>query len=958
MALFLKTLLSLSVSGTVLGLAVMLISHVGKKQLRSGFIYLCWALVFLRFVLPLPGVPGLSLMNSAPDAENSYAANVSAHPTGYYSSPLARTEGTLTWEDATKAAQQTMTAEPPAPEDSAGVTIADTSASSQPSDGLSLSALIGNWNVWFFIWLGGALASVGGTVLSFAHFRRVLFKTLKPAHPLDSSVLSALNASPYPALYRSDKVSTTMLLGLLRPVIILPDREYSSEMLDRMLRHELTHYRRGDLALKWLQMLVVSLHWFNPFVYIFRTQAALYCELSCDNKLIRSMNKDDKQSYGEMLLNLAADRALPRRVIAVSFTTEKRDLKERLVQIMTFKKLGKQALALMIAALIAVCSLGYVMGPARASSLASGGSEDTASDGVRAEYHVSSVNELLQAIGSDRTIYLSPGTYNLSEARDYGWGQAPEYYWEEAAEQEYQLVIDVVDNLTITGEGDNAAVSIVTDPRSAAVIKFNGCANVEISNMTVGHTELPDACQGAVIYLYGCRNVLVDNCVLYGCGTIGIQANECWKLKAVNTVIKECSTGAIELGSCYEAVFDHCEMFGVGARDGYPAHALIETGNGSSIGLYNCDIHDNNVYNFVVTSNTHDFEMLGSSVKNNHFDTGFATWGSPVILAQNEFESNGLAPANWFDADNSFAYDLDGNKIDGSSIGQMRRAEYSYTGRAIAEADKPEGKTSENGMTEYHVSNIDELLACIGSDTVIYLEPGKYEISTAKEYGRRSGSNYYWNECYDGFGIALVGIENMRIVGPADKAFIELYPRSADVLALLFCEGVSLENLVLGHTQGAGSCTGDVVSFMGCGSCSILNSELFGCGVNGVNAFASTGLRVQDSLIYECSGYAAIITDCAGTVFDNVILRDCGNNSILTQRCRVSFSGETYYTEDYNPYDYYADYYGYDEDYEYYGYDYEGPVEGILYFEEEDGTITEIPAADLVPEPMPEGDNY
>ncbi|MBQ3668127.1 MAG: hypothetical protein II920_02755, partial [Clostridia bacterium] len=209
MALFLKTLLSLSVSGTVLGLAVMLISHVGKKQLRSGFIYLCWALVFLRFVLPLPGVPGLSLMNSAPDAENSYAANVSAHPTGYYSSPLARTEGTLTWEDATKAAQQTMTAELPAPEDSAGVTIADTSASSQPSDGLSLRAFIGNWNVWFFIWLGGALASVGGTVLSFAHFRRVLFGTLKPARPLDSSVLSALNASPYPALYRSDKVSTT-----------------------------------------------------------------------------------------------------------------------------------------------------------------------------------------------------------------------------------------------------------------------------------------------------------------------------------------------------------------------------------------------------------------------------------------------------------------------------------------------------------------------------------------------------------------------------------------------------------------------------------------------------------------------------------------------------------------------------------------------------------------------------
>ncbi len=925
MAGFLKTLLSLSVSGTALGLAVMLMARLGKKQLRSGFIYLCWALVLLRFVLPLPGILGLSLADTEPAVASSYIPSEDVRTSGYYSSPLARTEGMLTWEDATKAAQQAQSAgttEFASPQK--GVTEAAPSVAKTASRGArtALQGMMRDWSLWFYLWLAGALVSIGGTVISFLRFRRVLFRTLKPAQPLDSSILSTLNASPYPALYRSDKVSTTMLLGLLRPVIILPDREYSSEMLDRMLRHELTHYRRGDLALKWLQMLVVSVHWFNPFVYLFRTQAALYCELSCDQKLIKSMNRDDKQSYGEMLLNLAADRALPRRVIAVSFTTQKRDLKERLVQIMTFKKLGKQALALMLAALIMVCSLAYVLGPAQASSAASDKADSSAvvSDEERYEYHVSTVDELLHSLGDNRTIFLAPGTYDLTKAQGYGWGQTAEYYWEEV-EDGYELVIDILNGLTLAGEGPAGEVNIVTTPRSAEVIKFNGCSNLELKNLTVGHTVMPDACQGAVVYFYGCRNVLIDSCVLYGCGTIGVQAYECWKLNCVNTTIKECSMDAVDLCYCYETVFDNCEFRDCHAHGNYPGCALIQVYNNSVLGFYNCSIHDNYMMSFVETSNVNSFEMIGCRVKDNRFDTGFTTWGDPVTLAQNEFGANGLTPTRWFDGQSLFALDPEGNQVDGKSIETMQWAEYSYTGRTVEEAEKPEGKQLSNGVTEYHVSNIDALLACLGSNTVIYLESGKYDISSAKQYGGRGGSNYYWSECYDGYGLVLMGIENMKIVGPEEKAHIELYPRSADVMAFRFCDSVSLFNLVLGHTLGAGSCTGDVVSFMGCGFCKLINCELFGCGVNGVNAFACTDICVTDSLIYECSGYAAVISDCADTVFENVIIRDCTYNSILTQRSRVNFSGETYYSDNYVPKDYYSDFdfYGevYDEEAEY-----------------------------------------
>ena len=940
---FIKMLLSLSLSGSVLGLAVLLLSRLGKKQLRSGFIYLCWALVLLRFVLPLNGLFGPNLERYVPErASIPYEASGQVRSSGYYSSPLSRTEGTLTWDAASKNAQKALNSS----EFAQVQTLSEETSAPGERNALQSAAaaareLWNNGKIWFYLWLAGALVSITGTICSFLRFRRVLFRTLKPALPLDSSVLSALNASPYPALYRSDKVSTTMLLGLVRPVIILPDREYSSEMLDRMLRHELTHYRRGDLALKWLQMLVVSVHWFNPLVYLFRTQAALYCELSCDQKLIKSMNRDDKQSYGEMLLNLAADKALPRRVIAVSFTTQKRDLKERLVQIMTFKKLGKQALALMLAALIMVCSLAYVLGPAQASTQTPGndGSGVVVTDEDRLVYHVSTVDDLLHSLGDNRTIYLAPGTYDLTKAQGYGWGQTAEYYWEEVADG-YQLVIDVVCGLTIAGEGPADEVNIVTSPRSAAVLKFNGCANPELRNVTVGHTLMPDACQGAVLYFYGCRNTLIDNCVLYGCGTIGVQAYECWKFSCTNTVIKECSVGAVEMSYCYEAAFDGCEFRNCSAHDGYPGYVLIQLYNNSDLGFYNCSIHDNYTMSFVESSNTHGLEMIGCRVKDNRFDTGFSTWGDAITLAQNEFGTNALSPTRWFDGQNSFALGPDGSQIDGRNIENMQWSEYHYAGRTVEETEKPEGKQLENGMMEYHVNNIDDLLACLGSDTVICLESGLYEISSAKQYGGKGGINYYWSECYDGYGLVLMGIKNLKIVGPEEKAHIELYPRSADVMAFRFCDNVRLENLVLGHTQGAGGCTGDVVSFMGCGFCDVVNCELFGCGVNGVNAYACTDIRVTGSMIYECSGYAAVISDCADTVFENVIIRDCTNNSILTQRCRVSFSGETYYSDNYVPKDYYDDGY-YSDDYgDEYGYEFDIEYASA---EEEDEAFRVVP---------------
>jgi beta-lactamase regulating signal transducer with metallopeptidase domain len=82
------------------------------------------------------------------------------------------------------------------------------------------------------------------------------------------------------------------------------------------------------------------------------------CELSCDEMLLRRMDDLQRRAYGETLLNMASGAALPAGVVATSFATEKKNLKERLIQIMEFQKTKSKVLASVLAfVLLFSCAL-------------------------------------------------------------------------------------------------------------------------------------------------------------------------------------------------------------------------------------------------------------------------------------------------------------------------------------------------------------------------------------------------------------------------------------------------------------------------------------------------------------------------------------------------------------------------------------------------------------------------
>ena len=211
-------------------------------------------------------------------------------------------------------------------------------------------------------------------VVNYMFFVGMLRRRNKPAGDYQVKLLRQMCAGRGPRLYVNPLAATPMLLGVFRPAIILPEREYAPQQLFAILSHELLHLRRKDTFVKWLALIASALHWFNPVMWLMRREIDRACELSCDEAVIRGLNTEGRRNYGNTLIAVSADPKAPRAVASATMCEEKKNLKERLGAIMRSKRHTRTALALsallIVAAVAAVLIFG--MGSSNTPGIAAG----------------------------------------------------------------------------------------------------------------------------------------------------------------------------------------------------------------------------------------------------------------------------------------------------------------------------------------------------------------------------------------------------------------------------------------------------------------------------------------------------------------------------------------------------------------------------------------------------------
>ena len=245
---FVKTLLWMSLAGSTMSLVLFAAGRLGRKVIPQTVLYYLWLLVLLRMVLPLPGLLPVSQESSQPVVV------------------VAVSE------------QQASQLVPSRENRAAGA-----------EEVIRQSPKVSLWEAATAVWLVGFLLSLGRKAIPYFRFRREVKRCSAPAGKMEQKTLDAMSGGRKPALFRCTAIHTPMLLGIIRPVLLLPAQTEDDQTLAWIFRHELTHFRRQDILYKWFAAVVFAVHWFNPLTIWMGRELAMRCEGSCDEQVVKGL---------------------------------------------------------------------------------------------------------------------------------------------------------------------------------------------------------------------------------------------------------------------------------------------------------------------------------------------------------------------------------------------------------------------------------------------------------------------------------------------------------------------------------------------------------------------------------------------------------------------------------------------------------------------------------------------
>lgn len=138
----------------------------------------------------------------------------------------------------------------------------------------------------------------------------------------------------YPGVYETDAVSSPCVVGIIRPQIYLTPN-LTAQQKGHILLHERMHIRYLDHIWKVVSFLVISIHWFNPFLWFMYRIFQGELEKACDERVLARLGEDKKEDYSESLLALATDK---KRKWPTPIAFGEDNIKGRIKRILAYRK--------------------------------------------------------------------------------------------------------------------------------------------------------------------------------------------------------------------------------------------------------------------------------------------------------------------------------------------------------------------------------------------------------------------------------------------------------------------------------------------------------------------------------------------------------------------------------------------------------------------------------------------
>ena len=105
-------------------------------------------------------------------------------------------------------------------------------------------------------------------------------------------------------LIQDDEIDTPLLLGFFKPIILLPNIDFTENEFHTIFLHECSHFYNKDIWTKFVTEIVCAIYWWNPFVYLLRRDLKQVLELHCDAYVVSQLNEDFRIPYIRSIIKI------------------------------------------------------------------------------------------------------------------------------------------------------------------------------------------------------------------------------------------------------------------------------------------------------------------------------------------------------------------------------------------------------------------------------------------------------------------------------------------------------------------------------------------------------------------------------------------------------------------------------------------------------------------------------
>ena len=110
----------------------------------------------------------------------------------------------------------------------------------------------------------------------------------------------------------SPLIGSPYTIGFLKPFIVAPESLEDSRLSEMIMRHEYSHLRRHDSAVKLLCLLAICLHFYNPLTLLTLLLYTSFSENIADQAATEGFTTEEKKAYAIALVTLSArNRQVP-----------------------------------------------------------------------------------------------------------------------------------------------------------------------------------------------------------------------------------------------------------------------------------------------------------------------------------------------------------------------------------------------------------------------------------------------------------------------------------------------------------------------------------------------------------------------------------------------------------------------------------------------------------------------